>query len=79
LMIVQPATVLRWRRQGLKSIWTSGSRGRCSEKCVETDGRGDRRDGVEIRREGREERRDRSPGIEPRVPGVEVEIGGGRR
>ena len=28
LMIVQPATVLRWRRQGLRSIWTSGSRGR---------------------------------------------------
>jgi hypothetical protein len=27
LMIVQPATVLRWRRQGLRSIWTSGSRG----------------------------------------------------
>jgi hypothetical protein len=28
LMIVRPATVLRWRRQGLWSIWTSGSRGR---------------------------------------------------
>jgi hypothetical protein len=28
LMIVQPATVLRWRRQGLKSFWASGSRGR---------------------------------------------------
>jgi hypothetical protein len=28
LMIVQPATVLRWRRQGLRSIWTSRSRGR---------------------------------------------------
>jgi hypothetical protein len=28
LIIVQPATVLRWRRQGLRSIWTSGSRGR---------------------------------------------------
>jgi hypothetical protein len=27
-MIVQPATVLRWRRQGLRSIWTYGSRGR---------------------------------------------------
>ena len=27
LMIVQPATVLRWRRQGSRSIWTSGSRG----------------------------------------------------
>jgi hypothetical protein len=28
LMIVQPATVLRWRRRGLRSIWTSDSRGR---------------------------------------------------
>ena len=28
LMIVQPATVLRWRRQGLRSIWRSGSGGR---------------------------------------------------
>ena len=28
MMIVQPATVLRWRRQGLRSIWTSSSRGR---------------------------------------------------
>jgi hypothetical protein len=28
LMIVQPATVLRWRRRGLRSIWTSRSRGR---------------------------------------------------
>ena len=28
LVIVQPATVLRWRRQGLWAIWTSGSRGR---------------------------------------------------
>jgi hypothetical protein len=28
LMIVQPATVLRWRHQGLRAIWTSGSRGR---------------------------------------------------
>jgi hypothetical protein len=28
LMIVQPGTVLRWRRQGLKSIWASGSRSR---------------------------------------------------
>jgi hypothetical protein len=52
----------------------------CSEKCVETDGRGDRRDGVEIRREGRGDRLDgRAPGVELRVPGVEVEIGGGRR
>ena len=28
LIIVQPATVLRWRRQGLRSLWVSGSRGR---------------------------------------------------
>jgi putative transposase len=28
LMIVQPATVLRWRRQGFRSIWKSSSRGR---------------------------------------------------
>jgi hypothetical protein len=28
LIIVQAATVLRWRRQGLRSIWTSSSRGR---------------------------------------------------
>lgn len=28
LIIVQPATVLRWRRQGLRSLWLSGSRGR---------------------------------------------------
>jgi len=28
LVIVQPATVLRWRRQGLRAIWSSGSRGR---------------------------------------------------
>jgi putative transposase len=27
-VIVQPATVLRWRRQGLWAIWASGSRGR---------------------------------------------------
>jgi hypothetical protein len=27
LIIVQPATVLRWRRQGLRSFWASGSRG----------------------------------------------------
>jgi hypothetical protein len=52
----------------------------CSEKCIETDGRGERRDGVEIRREGRElreergERRER-PGIELRAPGVEIEVG----
>ena len=28
LMIVQPATVLRWSRQGLWAIWTAGSTGR---------------------------------------------------
>jgi hypothetical protein len=49
----------------------------CQERCVETDGRGDRR------REGREERRgerfegrqERRPGVEIRAPGVEVEVG----
>jgi hypothetical protein len=30
----------------------------CSEKCTQTEGRGDRRDGVEMRREGGEERRE---------------------
>jgi hypothetical protein len=51
----------------------------CQERCVETEGRGDRREGREerrdIRRDGREERRERGPGIELRVPGVDVEIG----
>jgi hypothetical protein len=28
LIIVQPGTVLRWRRRGLRAIWLSGSRGR---------------------------------------------------
>jgi hypothetical protein len=54
----------------------------CSERCTETEGRGDRREGVEIRRENREESREldgRAPGVELRVPGVKVEIGGGRR
>ena len=53
----------------------------CQERCVETEGREDRRDGREDR-EGREERReqrneerDRAPAIELRVPGVGVEIG----
>jgi hypothetical protein len=60
----------------------------CSEKCIETEGRLERRDGVEIRREGREERREgreerrelegRGPGLELRAPGVDVEIGGRR-
>jgi hypothetical protein len=57
----------------------------CQERCVESEGRGDRREGTEgrgDRREGREERREdrregreRGPGIELRVPGVGVEIG----
>jgi hypothetical protein len=54
----------------------------CQERCVETEGRGDRREGREgseerreIRPEGREERRGRGPGIELRVPGGEIEIG----
>jgi hypothetical protein len=53
----------------------------CQERCVETEGREDRRDGREDR-EGREERReqrneerDRAPAIELRVPGGGVEIG----
>jgi hypothetical protein len=55
----------------------------CSEKCVETEGRGERREGVEIR-DGREnlrgeERREGREGIELRAPGVDVEVGGGRR
>jgi hypothetical protein len=54
----------------------------CQERCVETEGREDRRDGREERREreGREyrreerremqeERRERGPGIELRIPG----------
>ena len=54
----------------------------CTERCTETDGRGERREGLEHRREGREERRERdgrSPGIELRLPGVEIEGGRGRR
>lgn len=51
----------------------------CQERCVETEGRGDRREGREDgrgeRRELREERRERGPGIELRVPGVGIEIG----
>jgi hypothetical protein len=51
----------------------------CNEKCTETEGRSDRRDGVEIRREGERRQHDgRAPGVELRVPGVEVEIGGRR-
>jgi hypothetical protein len=51
----------------------------CQERCVESEGRGDRREGTEgrgDRREGREERREerreQSPGIELRVPRIEV-------
>jgi hypothetical protein len=52
----------------------------CQERCAETDGRADRREGYEDR-EGRGERReryeerDRRPGVELRVPGVDVEVG----
>ena len=53
----------------------------CQERCVETEGREDRRDGREEseregreyrreeRREMQEERRERGPGIELRIPG----------
>ncbi len=51
----------------------------CQERCIETEGRGERRDGIELRREGREFREERSerrgPGLELRVPGVEIELG----
>jgi hypothetical protein len=49
----------------------------CKERCIETEGRGDRRwEGREERREERFEiRRERRPGVEFRAPGVEVEIG----
>jgi hypothetical protein len=50
----------------------------CTERCTETQGRGDRREGVEHRREERRERDGRSPGIELRLPGVEIESGRGR-
>ena len=47
------------------------------------EGRGERRDGIEMNREGRErngregreERGERGPGIELRVPGAEIEVG----
>ena len=55
------------------------------ERCVETEGRGDQREGREgregleerrgQRHEEREEGRGRGPGIELRVPGGGVEIG----
>jgi hypothetical protein len=51
----------------------------CEQRCVETDGRGERlqerRDErLEERREERQEdRRDRGPAIELRVPGIEIE------
>lgn len=45
----------------------------CQERCVESEGRGDRREERrderdERREERREERRDRGPGIELRIP-----------
>jgi ribonuclease E len=57
----------------------------CQERCVETEGRGDQREGREgregleerrgQRHEEREEGRGRGPRIELRVPGGGVEIG----
>ena len=47
----------------------------CKERCVETEGRGDRRERWEGREERREERRERRPGIELRAPRVDVEVG----
>jgi hypothetical protein len=48
----------------------------CQERCVESEGRGDRReerrDERERREERREERRDRGPGIELRIPGPDI-------
>jgi hypothetical protein len=51
--------------------------GVCNERCIETEGRADRRwEGREERREERfEMRRERRPGVEFRAPGVEVEVG----
>jgi hypothetical protein len=42
----------------------------CQERCVESEGRGDRREERRDQRrdERREERRDRGPGIELRIP-----------
>ena len=59
------------------------SAGVCRQDCIETEGRGDRREGVreerreERREDRREERREerRGPGLELRVPGVDLEIG----
>lgn len=49
----------------------------CQERCVESEGRGDRREERrderdERREERREERRDRGPGIELRIPGLDI-------
>jgi hypothetical protein len=49
----------------------------CQERCVESEGRGDRREERrdqrdERREERREERRDRGPGIELRIPGPDI-------
>jgi hypothetical protein len=54
----------------------------CQDKCIETDGRGDRRERFEMRREGqsrdgrayRQERDVRGPGFGLLLPGVEIEI-----
>ena len=59
------------------------SAGVCRQDCIETEGRGDRREGVreerreERREDRREERREerRGPGLELRVPGVDLEVG----
>src|SRR5262249_26146287 len=51
LFIVQPATVLRWRRRGLWAIWVSGSYG-----CWHGGGpRGRRRGRVPVGRVGQED------------------------
>ena len=54
------------------------SAGVCRQDCIETEGRGDRREGVrEDRREDRREERreERKPGVELRVPGVDLQLG----
>jgi hypothetical protein len=40
--------------------------GICKQECIETEGRGDRRDRIEERRE--ERREERGPGIDLRLP-----------
>ena len=58
------------------------SAGVCRQDCVETEGRGDRREGVreerrEDRREERREERRGEPGIELKLPIPSVRIGPG--